>query len=229
MVITSLRKQSSHIPFRQSLLTRFLRDSLLGNCQVIMISTIAPGMKDYNETISTIRFAKTCYDTKVGLAVKGLSTRRNIKDVSLVYNRGELLHPEPVEEEEVVEKKEHEKKPLTDKEKEIISRLSTVGRKSIIYSAENIPEGNFVEKPKNLVEKPKFTTQKKEYSLDKTASKRGSRIDPWLKLIGISKPAEPAPSDQNTEVLYFFVYFNLLLFLKKTKNAPKSMNSFYIW
>ena len=55
-VISALTsKQSSHIPYRDSTLTRLLQDSLGGNAKTLMISTIGPSEQNYNETLSTLR------------------------------------------------------------------------------------------------------------------------------------------------------------------------------
>lgn len=49
--------KSNHIPYRNSKLTRLLQDSLGGNSKTIMITTISPSEQDYEETISTLRYA----------------------------------------------------------------------------------------------------------------------------------------------------------------------------
>jgi hypothetical protein len=44
----------SHIPYRDSKLTRILQDSLGGNTRTIMIATISPHVSALEETISTL-------------------------------------------------------------------------------------------------------------------------------------------------------------------------------
>ena len=46
----------SHVPYRDSKLTRLLEDSLGGNCKTTMIATISPGMDSWGETLSTLKF-----------------------------------------------------------------------------------------------------------------------------------------------------------------------------
>lgn len=46
-----------HIPYRNSLLTQVLRDSLGGNSKTVMIATISPSQEHVEESISTCRFA----------------------------------------------------------------------------------------------------------------------------------------------------------------------------
>lgn len=50
--------KSPHIPYRNSLLTTLLKDSLGGNCKTVMIATISMDRSNQDETISTLRFAQ---------------------------------------------------------------------------------------------------------------------------------------------------------------------------
>ncbi|GBP45768.1 Kinesin-like protein KIF3A [Eumeta japonica] len=49
--------KSTHIPYRNSKLTRLLQDSLGGNSKTVMIATVGPAESNYVETISTLRYA----------------------------------------------------------------------------------------------------------------------------------------------------------------------------
>lgn len=49
--------KSSHIPYRNSKLTRLLQDSLGGNSKTVMCATISAADSNYVETISTLRYA----------------------------------------------------------------------------------------------------------------------------------------------------------------------------
>eukprot|EP01083_Nonionella_stella_P161949 531082_1 len=48
----------SHIPYRNSMMTSFLRDSLGGNCETAMVATVSINEHNMQETISTCRFAQ---------------------------------------------------------------------------------------------------------------------------------------------------------------------------
>lgn len=48
----------SHVPYRNSLLTSVLRDSLGGNCKTVMVATIHSAAPHTDESISTCRFAQ---------------------------------------------------------------------------------------------------------------------------------------------------------------------------
>lgn len=47
-----------HIPYRNSVMTMVLRDSLGGNCRTVMIATISIEKGQIDESISTCRFAQ---------------------------------------------------------------------------------------------------------------------------------------------------------------------------
>ena len=49
--------KSKHIPYRDSKLTRLLQDSLGGNTKTVMIAAISPADYNYDETLSTLRYA----------------------------------------------------------------------------------------------------------------------------------------------------------------------------
>ncbi|CAK1589368.1 unnamed protein product [Parnassius mnemosyne] len=56
-VISALAENSPHVPYRDSKLTRILQDSLGGNSKTIMIANIGPAAYNYDETITTLRYA----------------------------------------------------------------------------------------------------------------------------------------------------------------------------
>uniref|UniRef100_A0A914X1T5 Kinesin motor domain-containing protein n=1 Tax=Plectus sambesii TaxID=2011161 RepID=A0A914X1T5_9BILA len=54
---SSARNGSKFAPYRDSALTWLLRDSLGGRAQTVMIATISPEARFYNETLKTLRYA----------------------------------------------------------------------------------------------------------------------------------------------------------------------------
>jgi kinesin family protein 6/9 len=50
----------SHIPYRNSLMTTILKDSLGGNCKTILIANASSDIHFIDETMSTMRFALRC-------------------------------------------------------------------------------------------------------------------------------------------------------------------------
>jgi kinesin family protein 6/9 len=58
-VIVALGEKSrAHIPYRNSMMTSVLRDSLGGNCKTTMIATLNVMQANIDESISTCRFAQ---------------------------------------------------------------------------------------------------------------------------------------------------------------------------
>lgn len=49
--------RAKHIPYRDSKLTRLLQDSLGGNTKTLMVACISPAEYNYDETLSTLRYA----------------------------------------------------------------------------------------------------------------------------------------------------------------------------
>ena len=56
--------KSKHIPYRDSKLTRLLQDSLGGNTKTLMIAAISPAGDNYEETLSTLRYANRAKNIK---------------------------------------------------------------------------------------------------------------------------------------------------------------------
>lgn len=50
----------THVPYRNSMMTSILRDSLGGNCRTVMIANMSTDISNEEETISTARFALRC-------------------------------------------------------------------------------------------------------------------------------------------------------------------------
>merc|ERR1719456_790956 len=56
--------KSSHVPYRDSKLTRLLQDSLGGNTKTVMVATCGPADYNYDETLSTLRYANRAKSIK---------------------------------------------------------------------------------------------------------------------------------------------------------------------
>lgn len=54
---TGAKDSKAFIPYRDSVLTWLLKDSLGGNSRTIMVATISPSPDNYEETLSTLRYA----------------------------------------------------------------------------------------------------------------------------------------------------------------------------
>lgn len=52
-----VKKRGSHVPYRDSRLTRMLQDSLGGNSRTVMICCVSPAISNMAETINALRYA----------------------------------------------------------------------------------------------------------------------------------------------------------------------------
>ncbi|XP_064192805.1 kinesin-like protein kif7 [Anguilla rostrata] len=76
------KRRGSHIPYRDSKITRILKDSLGGNAKTLMIACISPSSSDFDESLNTLNYAKRA---------------RNIQNQAVVNCRGEPDRTEGLE------------------------------------------------------------------------------------------------------------------------------------
>ncbi|KAJ1977155.1 hypothetical protein H4R34_003696 [Dimargaris verticillata] len=62
-------KRATHIPYRDSKLTRLLQDSLGGNSQTLMIACVSPAESNLNETLNTLKYANRARNIKNQVSV----------------------------------------------------------------------------------------------------------------------------------------------------------------
>jgi len=63
-VISALVGGTGHIPYRDSKLTRLLEDSLGGNAKTVMVANIGPASYNFDETLTTLRYANRAKNIK---------------------------------------------------------------------------------------------------------------------------------------------------------------------
>ena len=71
-------KKSSHVPYRDSKITRLLQDSLGGNSRTIMIACISPSDSDFMETLNTLKYANRARNIKNKVTKNQDSTSKQI-------------------------------------------------------------------------------------------------------------------------------------------------------
>lgn len=57
-------KKGSHVPYRDSKLTRLLQDSLGGNSKTLMIACVSPTDRDFMETLNTLKYSNRARNIK---------------------------------------------------------------------------------------------------------------------------------------------------------------------
>ncbi|CAG9327001.1 unnamed protein product [Blepharisma stoltei] len=75
-ILSGEKKRACHVPYRDSKLTRLLKDSLGGNTRTIMIACISKSFTAYEETLNTLRYAQraSMITTKLTKTMKDLCT-----------------------------------------------------------------------------------------------------------------------------------------------------------
>lgn len=94
--INALSSGSTHVPFRDSKLTRLLKDSLGGNCRTIMIANVSPCPSNYEDTYSTLNYAKRAKNIRVSLskaqlAIATSSDNFNLAQIEALREENERL------------------------------------------------------------------------------------------------------------------------------------------
>ena len=84
--ITALadKNRKGHVPFRDSKMTRLLKDSLGGNCRTVMIANISPSHRQFEETINTLKYANRAKNLKTQVARNVVSVSAHIAEYQRV-------------------------------------------------------------------------------------------------------------------------------------------------
>ncbi|NXA43081.1 KI18B protein, partial [Eudromia elegans] len=71
--LADAKSKKTHIPYRDSKLTRLLKDSIGGNCRTVMIAAVSPSALAYEDTYNTLKYANRAKDIKLALKSNVLS------------------------------------------------------------------------------------------------------------------------------------------------------------
>ncbi|RWS04489.1 kinesin-like protein KIF16B isoform X2 [Dinothrombium tinctorium] len=110
----SSAKKPSFIPYRDSVLTWLLKDSLGGNSKTVMIATISPADCNYSETLSTLRYANRAKNIINKPTINEDSNTKLIRDLRAEIERLKLLIAEQPAVIEKVHENEAKVKLLTE-------------------------------------------------------------------------------------------------------------------
>mgnify|MGYP000069202555 CR=1 FL=1 len=77
----SMGKKKVFVPYRNSVLTRLLQDALGGNSKTIMIAALSPADVNYDETLSTLRYADRAKKIKNNVVKNENPTERIIREL----------------------------------------------------------------------------------------------------------------------------------------------------
>eukprot|EP01035_Chromulina_nebulosa_P018719 gene18719-24481_t len=84
--------KGNFVPYRDSKLTRLLKDSLGGNCRTVMIANISSAESSFEETLNTLKYANRAKNIKTNIQRNVLNVNYHISEyVQLITNlRGEI-------------------------------------------------------------------------------------------------------------------------------------------
>ncbi|KAL0217667.1 hypothetical protein RCL1_008247 [Eukaryota sp. TZLM3-RCL] len=114
----------THVPYRNSKLTRLLKDSIGGNTSTSFIVTVSPSVLSFNETLSTLRFAERASKVRVRVSrQEGIVRTLEQAEEEISRLKRVILTLSSVEESHLTEKyKELEKENVLLRQK--VSNLS---------------------------------------------------------------------------------------------------------
>ena len=83
-----------HIPYRDSKLTRLLKDSLGGNCRTVMVACISPYSGTYEDTHNTLEYANRAKNIKTKLQRNVVNVSHHISKYTVIISelRKEISH-----------------------------------------------------------------------------------------------------------------------------------------
>ena len=76
-----------HVPYRDSKLTRLLKDSLGGNCRTVMIACISPSHSAYEDTHNTLIYANRAKNIKTKVERNSLNVQYHISRYTSIINQ----------------------------------------------------------------------------------------------------------------------------------------------
>ena len=82
----NLKGKKVHIPYRDSKLTRLLKDSLGGNARTVMIANVSPSINTFDDTYNTLRYANRAKNIKTSVTRNVLNAQYHINNYENIIN-----------------------------------------------------------------------------------------------------------------------------------------------
>ncbi|TSP90500.1 Kinesin-like protein KIF18A [Bagarius yarrelli] len=81
------KSKKTHIPYRDSKLTRLLKDSLGGNCRTLMIANVSPSSLSYEDTHNTLKYANRAKEIKSTLKSNVVSVDSHVGQYAVICEK----------------------------------------------------------------------------------------------------------------------------------------------
>ncbi|XP_060059318.1 kinesin-like protein KIF18B isoform X3 [Erinaceus europaeus] len=82
--LADAKGRKSHVPYRDSKLTRLLKDSIGGNCRTVMIAAVSPSSLTYEDTYNTLKYADRAKEIKLSLKSNVISLDCHISQYATI-------------------------------------------------------------------------------------------------------------------------------------------------
>ncbi|XP_022366965.1 kinesin-like protein KIF7 [Enhydra lutris kenyoni] len=86
------QRRGSHIPYRDSKITRILKDSLGGNAKTVMIACVSPSSSDFDETLNTLNYASRAQNIRNRATVNWRPETERAPEEAVAGTRGPPRH-----------------------------------------------------------------------------------------------------------------------------------------
>ncbi|KAL6512908.1 Kinesin-like protein KIN-8B [Orobanche hederae] len=160
------KKGLAYVPYRNSKLTRILKDGLSGNSQTIMVATISPADNQYHHTVNTLKYADRAKEIKTHIQKNIGTINAHVSDYQKIIDnlQGEVsrLRKELAEKESQLNAKPTGKAPDDE-----ISCLNTLSQET----SENVQERINLQKALIELEETNLRNRKELQHLDDAIAK----------------------------------------------------------
>ncbi|KAH6781876.1 P-loop containing nucleoside triphosphate hydrolases superfamily protein [Perilla frutescens var. hirtella] len=161
------KKGLAYVPYRNSKLTRILKDGLSGNSQTIMIATISPADSQYHHTVNTLKYADRAKEIKTHIQKNVGTINAHMSDyqkmIDNLQSEVSRLRNELVEKETQLNAKSTEK--AVDDEISLLNALS-------LETNENVQERINLQKALIELEETNVRNRKELQHLDGAIAKQ---------------------------------------------------------
>ncbi|XP_056672957.1 kinesin-like protein KIF18B isoform X1 [Monodelphis domestica] len=82
--LADAKGRKTHVPYRDSKLTRLLKDSIGGNCRTVMIAAVSPSALAYEDTYNTLKYADRAKEIKLSLKSNVISLNCHISQYATI-------------------------------------------------------------------------------------------------------------------------------------------------
>ncbi|KAL8528890.1 hypothetical protein ACS0TY_006382 [Phlomoides rotata] len=161
------KKGLAYVPYRNSKLTRILKDGLSGNSQTIMIATISPADNQYHHTLNTLKYADRAKEIKTHIQKNIGTINAHVSDyqkmIDNLQSEVSRLRNELAEKESQLNAKPAEK--AVDDEISLLNALSQ-------ETSENVQERINLQKALIELEETNLHNRKELQHLDEAIAKQ---------------------------------------------------------